>query len=879
MCPLRPSSRTRRATVDARGAHRNPENSIEAGVFRQDRLPPAGFVYFLRLQKCVAHVSTLRQERMKSYPNLALKIPIYAHVLSVWEDAQAAQAIRAVIIPTCISLAYALLGCILRLQHIHKRVVSRLPRWFNPASWVGFMPNGLGQIKPNHYFEIVKTLWQNSRQLPFAWRILRDGVCDGCALGTTGLRDFTMKGVHLCVVRLNLLRLNTMPALDVRVLEDCESLENKSAAELRAFGRLPYPMMRRRGEPGLRRVHWDEALDCVATHIRGTDPKRLAFFLTSRGMTNEVYYVAQKVARFLGTNNVDNSARICHSPSTVALKQTLGVPASTCSYKDWIGSDLIVFIGSNVPNNQPVTTKYLYYAKQQGTKIAVINPYREPGLERYWVPSVFESALFGTKLADEFFAIHTGGDIAFLNGVLKHLVEINATDAHFIQEHTAGFRELKNLLANQPWELLEKYSGASRAEMQRFAQMYAQAKSAVFVWSMGVTQHVFGMENVKAIVNLALARGMVGREKCGVMPIRGHSGVQGGSEVGCVPWNFPGGDPVNDESAKRFSKLWGFQVPSEKGLSAVEMIDAAHEGRIDVFYSAGGNFLETLPEPWFVREALEEVPLRVHQDIVLTPQMLVDPKDTVVLLPARTRYEQRGGGTETTTERYIVFSPEIPGRRVGESKSEWEIFLELAERVYPERKSLIHFDDTQKIRAEIAKAVPFYDGIQYLKKKRDAVQWGGARLCEQGQFHTPDGKAHFTALRPPENEIPEGWFLLSTRRGKQFNSMVHEKYDPLTGAQREEVFLSREDAHVLGLKEGESVLLRSEVGEFCGRVKLMSIKPRNVQIHWPEGNVLIKHGECDPVCGIPNYNALVQILRLNRAVEEPQELEIQRAGA
>lgn len=754
-----------------------------------------------------------------------------------------------------------------------------MPRRWNPALWVGLVPNGLGQIKPNHYWEIIKAIWQNRNQLPFAWRILRDGVCDGCALGTTGLRDFTMQGIHLCAVRLNLLRLNTMPALDVRVLEDIESLQGKTAQELRALGRLPYPMMRKRGERGFRRIRWDEALNCIAARIAKTHPRRLAFFLTSRGMTNEVYYVTQKVARFLGTNNIDNSARICHSPSTVALKQTLGVSASTCSYKDWIGSDLIVFIGSNVPNNQPVTTKYLYYAKQQGTKIAVINPYREPGLERYWVPSVFESALFGTKLADEFFMIHTGGDIAFLSGVLKHLTEIDVIDREFIAKQIVGFEELKKVLARQSWEELESYSGASRAEMKRFAEMYAQAKSAVFVWSMGITQHTFGVENVKAIVNLALARGMVGREKCGLMPIRGHSGVQGGAEVGCVPWGLPGGEPIDDETAEKFSKLWGFAVPRERGLSAVEMIEAAHEGQIDVLYSAGGNFLETLPEPWFVREALERVPLRVHQDIVLTTQMLVDPADTVVLLPARTRYEQRGGGTETTTERYIIFSPEIPGRRIGQSRTEWEIFMELAERVYPERKHLIHFDDARQIREEIAKAVPFYDGIQHLRKKGDAIQWGGPRLCENGQFKTPEGKAHFTALLPPENEIPEGWFLMSTRRGKQFNSMVHERYDPLTGAQRDEVFLNPEDAHALGLREGDPVLLRSEVGEFRGRVKLMSIKPRNVQTHWPEGNVLIRRGVRDPVCGIPNYNALVQVLPLHALREEPQKLEMQRARA
>ena len=270
------------------------------------------------------------------------------------------------------------------------------------------------------------------------------------------------------------------------------------------MGRLPYPMLRRRGDPGFTRVSWNEALGLVAARIQATDPRRISFYLTSRGTTNEVYYVAQKVTRFLGTNNVDNSSRVCHASSTTGLKETLGVAASTCSYTDWLGTDLLIFVGSDVPNNQPVTTKYIYYAKQQGTKVLVINPHREPGLERYWVPSVLESAIFGTKVTDEFFLIHTGGDIAFLNGVLKHLIQQGWVDHTFIQEHTTSFGELKAALKSQEWETLERYSGASREEMLKFARLYAQARTAVIVWSMGITQHRFGVENVKALVNLAL---------------------------------------------------------------------------------------------------------------------------------------------------------------------------------------------------------------------------------------------------------------------------------------------------------------------------------------------------------------------------------------
>jgi predicted molibdopterin-dependent oxidoreductase YjgC len=271
-----------------------------------------------------------------------------------------------------------------------------------------------------------------------------------------------------------------------------------------------------------------------------------------------------------------------------------------------------------------------------------------------------------------------------------------------------------------------------------------------------------------------------------------------------------------------------------------------------------------------VREAIERVPLRIHQDIVLSPQMFVEPEDEVLLLPAQTRYEQRGGGTETSTERRILFSPEIPGRRIGESKPEWEIPMLIAERAKPGRARQIHFADAQAIRDEIARAVPAYDGIQHLKETGDQAQWGGRRLCETQnpdgsvapKFPTADGRAKFSAI---EIETPalDGKLRLSTRRGKQFNSMVQNRRDPLTGAERQDVFIGGSDAARLGLSDGDPVLLRNETGEFSGLCRIAQIAPGNVQVHWPEGNVLIKRGVCDPECGIPDYNAVVEIERAN----------------
>src|SRR5256712_10333013 len=437
-----------------------------------------------------------------------------------------------------------------------------------PAERVGGIPFGLGSTKPHNYWEVMRTAWENKRHPLFTWRILRDGVCDGCALGTTGMRDFTMKGIHLCTVRLNLLPLNTMGPPDIRVLEDVNALRSMSSKNLRALGRLPYPMMRRRADAGAHRIYWEDALGIAARRVRTSPPDRIAFFVTSRGMTNESYYVAGKVARFLGTNHIDNSSRPCHSPSTTGLKDTIGVAASTCSYTDWIGSDLIVFFGSDVPNNQPVTTKYLYYAKKQGTKIAVVNPMREPGLERYWVPSVAGSALFGTRFADAFFPVHTGGDIAFINGVLKHMIERSWVRDAFVADHTTGYEALRESIVHEPWEELERQSGLRRQATFDFAELHARAKTAIFVWSMGITHHRFGVDNVKAIVNLGLVRGIVGRAKCGLMPIRGHSGVQGGSEMGAPPAAVGLGFSVDDQESGPFAKTSGFRPPSMLVMTA-----------------------------------------------------------------------------------------------------------------------------------------------------------------------------------------------------------------------------------------------------------------------------------------------------------------------
>jgi len=735
--------------------------------------------------------------------------------------------------------------------------MAKVIKKWTPENWASWKPFGIGEQHPNNFAEVFRAFFQNFKRLGYAFRVLNRGVCDGCALGTYGMRDWTTPGIHLCNIRLRLLKLNTMDTLNEALLEDASLLERKSSGELRHMGRLPYPMVRRKGDSGFRRISWEEAYDIAADRIARTSPKRMGFYLTSRGIPNETYYATQKAVRALGTNSIDNAARVCHSPSTGGLKAALGVGATTCSYSDWIDADMVVFFGTNPANNQPVTTKYMHYAKKAGTKIVTINTYREPGMENYWIPSIPESALFGTKLTDRFFLINIGGDIAFINGTIKHMIENGWLNDTFVSGYTADFDTLKASIDAQSWEELEAISGASMEEMRDFAEMVGKAEKAVFVWAMGITQHRFGEDNVKAIINLALTRGFVGKPGSGLMPIRGHSGVQGGAEMGAYSTVFPGGKLINEENAAWLTREYGFEIRPERGLTAPEMIDAAAKHDLDVLFSAGGNFVEVLPDPNYVEAALSSIPLRIHMDIVLSPQMFIPPKDTILLLPAATRYEIRGGVTETSTERRVIFSPEIKGYRPGDAKPEYEVLIEIISRVYPELIHKIRFEGTVAIREEIARVIPYYDGIQNLKEYGDSFQYGGAYLAENWNFPTSDGKAHFTPVDLPTENVPEGAFVLTTRRGKQFNSIVHEHIDQLNGAPREAVLISPIDAKRLNLKTGDPVMLHNITGTFYGRTFVAPVKPGNLQVHWPEGNVLIDHKVRSPIADIPDYNAVV----------------------
>jgi molybdopterin-dependent oxidoreductase alpha subunit len=747
----------------------------------------------------------------------------------------------------------------------------------SPKHWVSPIPFGLGKIKPKHIRDTMKIAFENKDNLGYATRIITKGVCDGCALGVSGLYDQTLDGPHICTTRLNVLRLNTAPAIKPEILHaDIDELRKYDSTELRKLGRIPYPMIRRKGERKFSRITWDDAMDMIAQKMRKLDPKQYAFYLTSRGITNESYYVAGKVARFLGANNIDNASRICHSPSKTALKRSIGVGASTVNYLDWIGTDVLLFWGSVASNSSPVSTKYMLEAKKKGTKIIVVNPYREPSMEQYWIPSNPESALFGTKIADDFYQVNIGGDIAFMHGIMKHWFDMeamqhgSAINHEFVGKHVNGYEELKANVQEQTWEHIVESSGVSKERIIELAEILAKAKNAVFAWALGLTMHSFATDNISQVANLALLRGFLGRKHAGLMPFRGHSSVQGSGEMGADPFVLPGGD-FYGENIERIEKIWGFELPRWQGdIVGVTLenilLPEDHERKVKLYYLSGGNFLETMPDPDFVEKALSELEIRVHQDIILNTSTLVDAKEAVIVLPAKTRYEQEGGGTSTSTERMVYFSPEIEGNqnKIEEARAEWKIYVDLAKRVKPENAHLVDFKNAYEIRDEIALANPNYDGIQHLKKQGDVFQWGGAWLCEDGICPTADGKGTLIPVNIPDLKKKEGQFVLTTRRGKQFNSMVYNEIDPINGAERFDVLIHEQDARDNSIAEGEGVVVYNGFGVFQGRAKFADIARGNLGVHFPEGNFLLPKGRYEKYAGIPDYNIAVSLEKAER---------------
>ena len=422
--------------------------------------------------------------------------------------------------------------------------------------------------------------------------------------------------------------------------------------------RLLYPIKRSGNE--WTRISWDEALKLVSKGlgraIKNGGPDSLGF-LSSSKCTNEENYLIQKLARSLGSRNVDNCARLCHAPSVVGLNRTLGAAGMTNPIPDLANSKCVFIIGSNLAENHAILSRWIHRAKDSGAQVIVADP----------------RLTHTAWLANLFLQLKPGTDVALLNAMMKVIIDEDLIDKAFISKSTKGFEDLVKAVENYTPEKAAEITGVPAADIIRAARMYAKSPASAILYSMGITQHTSGTDNVQSVANLALICGQMGKEGAGVLPLRGHNNVQGACDMGALAEFYPGYRKSDDpETAKFFGQAWGIaSLPVGRGLTATEMIDAACEGRLKAMYIVGEDPANSDPWSSHVKDCLENLDFLVVQDIFMTATaQLAD-----VVLPAASWAEKEG--TYTSTERRVQWSNraiEPPG----EAKSDLEIVSKVA---------------------------------------------------------------------------------------------------------------------------------------------------------------------------------------------------------
>ena len=565
--------------------------------------------------------------------------------------------------------------------------------------------------------------------------------------------------------------------------------------------RLGEPLIRRDGK--LQPAGWDEALGVVAerlTAIKAESGPDAIGGMSSAKCTNEENYVLQKFMRAaVGTNNVDHCARLCHASTVAGLARAFGSGAMTNSIEDFDVTDCVFVIGSNTTECHPIIGSAIKRAVLQRDVPLIVAD-----------PRVIELA--------ELAAIHlrqrNGTDVALVNAMMRVIITEGLADEAFITERTEGFDELRQALEPYTPELGEKITGVRAGDIVRAARLYAAAPAASIVYSMGITQHTTGTDNVLSLANLAMLTGNVGKPGAGVNPLRGQNNVQGACDLGALPNVYPGYQKVDDESVRaKFEAAWETKLSTKAGLTVVEMINAAADGELRAMYVMGENPMLSDPDQNHVRKALGKLDLLVVQDIFLTETAeLAD-----VVLPAAAFAEKEG--TFTNTERRVqrVRKAVAPP---GSARPDWRIVCDLARRM----GYRMSYDGAAAIQEEIASLTPSYAGITYDRLETGSLQWPcphadhpGTPYLHKGRFARGLGKFHGVEFIPakelPDEDYP---FVLSTGRILQHfhTGTMSRRTDVLAdlvsvGA----IEVSPPDAERLGIADGQAVRVRSRRGE------------------------------------------------------------------
>ena len=626
--------------------------------------------------------------------------------------------------------------------------------------------------------------------------------------------------------------------------------------------RLTTPLVR--GDDGeLHPASWDEALDRVAEGFESIRERAgadaLATFASSK-CTNEEDYLMQKFARgVLGTKNVDNCARLCHSSTVAALKQTLGYGAMSNRINEDVGeADAYLITGSNTTESHPVLATRIKRNVDAGADLVVFDPRKVEIAEH----------------ASQYVRTDPGYDVAWINGLIRYIVANDHHDAEFVEERTRNFEALREKVEPFTPEEVERLAGVAPEDLKRAAETVAAADSVVFGWAMGMTQHSHGTQNVLALADLALVTGNLGKPGAGVSPFRGHNNVQGGGgDMGTLPNLLPGyRDPGDPEVLDEFEEAWGVRPPGEEGLTVPEVFDEALAGNVEGLYVMGENPALSEPDLAHAEEALGGLEFLVVQDVFPTETAAYAD----VVLPAATFSEKEG--TFTNTERRV----QLVGKATdppGDARQDWAIIQDLANRV-DHAGDAWAYDDPAEVMDEISEVTPIYGGISHDRLDEEGgLQWPcedasdpGTPYLYEESFNFPDGKARFVPADTGEpGDLPSEAFPLTMTTGRV---LYHWHTGTLTrnveglldhvGEAFVEVNLATADR--LGIADGERVRVESPRGAIEVRAEI-SDRPGDgvvfVPMHFADGAVNRLTGDhVDPTSGIPEYK--VSSVRIER---------------
>jgi molybdopterin-dependent oxidoreductase alpha subunit len=720
--------------------------------------------------------------------------------------------------------------------------------------------------------------WRKAREaggILKLWRAMRSkNACKTCALGMGGQRGGMVNELghfpEVCKKSLQAMVADMQGAIrsDFWTRYTPRELQELTPRELEACGRLVEPVIYTRATGRYSPVSWEKALERIVTKLCETQPDMTFWYFSGRS-SNEAGFLLQLFARLFGTNNVNNCSYYCHQASGVGLASVTGSGTATIQLEDLDHADLVFLIGGNPASNHPRLMRTLLHVRRRGGEVIVINPLVETGLVRFNVPSDVRSLLFGSKIASLYVQPHIGGDLALLTGIAKQIVETGSQAESFLNDHCKDWPALRSRLAEIPWEEIVAKSGVTRAEINEISRRYAGAKNVVFSWTMGITHHTHGVKNVQAIANLALLRGMLGRPGCGLMPIRGHSNVQGIGSVGVMP-------KLKEAIFDRLQNHFGIELPATPGRDTMACMESAATGELKVGFCLGGNLYGSNPDATFAAKSIAALDQITYLSTTLNTGHAYGLADETIILPVSARDEEPEPTTQESMFNYVRLSDGGPQRHAG-TRSEIDIIATIAHHVATQtshaaaKNGLAALDwnsmrSPKQIRSAIADIIPGFDQLAKIDDTKQEFQIGG-RTFHTPKFATPDGRAHIHTHDLPElagtgnDEIR----LMTIRSEGQFNTVVYEDEDVYRGIDRRDVIMiPPQDFVRLGIKDGERVDVHGPAGTMR-RIRATAfepLKPGNAAMYYPECNVLVSRA-LDPQSKTPAFKGV--IVRLERS--------------